>query len=116
MPIVKQQDFGTAKAPPWAKVTGGIVGMGCRPRPSKTDSVELHYHDYDEFWFVIDGKARVRTEGVEAIVQKGDVVCTRMGDEHEIIEVVEPPYTQVWIACNPRGKKRVGHLHRGKDE
>jgi mannose-6-phosphate isomerase-like protein (cupin superfamily) len=116
MPIVKREDFGTSHAPEWARVSGGIVAMGCSTRNNKTDSVEPHYHDAEEFWFVIDGKARVRTDGTEHVVEKGDVVCTKMGDEHEIVEIVEPPYTQVWIECNLRGKKRLGHLHHPQDD
>jgi len=35
-----------------------------------------------------------------------------MGEEHAILEVIEEPYTQVWLECNLRGQKRTGHLHR----
>ncbi|MBM3211684.1 cupin domain-containing protein [Candidatus Poribacteria bacterium] len=115
MPIIKWKDFGTDQAPSWAKVECGIVAMGCSTR-DKTGSVELHFHDAEEYWFVINGKARVMTEGKEYLVEKGDIVCTHKGDEHAILEVVEAPYTQVWIECNLRGKKRTGHLHRGKDD
>ena len=50
------------------------------------------------------------------IVEKGDIVCTQMGEEHAILEILETPYTQVWIECNLRGQKRRGHLHRGEDD
>ena len=116
MPIIKREDFGTERAPSWAKVAGGINAMGCSSRPDKGTSVEPHFHDSEEFWFVLDGKARVMTEGNEHIVEKGDVVCTHMGDEHAILEIVEEPYIQVWIECNVRGQKRSGHLHRGEDD
>ena len=114
MPIIKREDFGTARAPEWAKVEGGITAMGCSTR-DKAGSVEPHFHDAEEFWFVLNGKAKVMTEGKEHIVEKGDIVCTHMGDEHAILEIIETPYTQVWIECNLRGQKRRGHLHRGKD-
>lgn len=115
MPIVKREDFGTARAPDWAKIEGGICAMGCSTR-DETGSCELHFHDCDEFWFVLEGKARVVTDGDEHVVEKGDVVCTHMADEHAILEVVEAPYRQVWIECNLRGKKRRGHLHRPEDD
>ena len=115
MPIIKQGDFGTDRAPSWAKVEGGINAMGCSTRDGD-GSVEPHFHDAEEFWFVLNGKARVMTEGEEYVVQRGDIVCTHMGDEHAILEIIEPPYTQVWIECNLRGKKRKGHLHRGEDD
>jgi len=110
MPIVKQQDFGTDRAPSWAKISGGVTAMGCSTR-DKGATVELHFHDAEEFWFVLNGKAKVMTDGKEYIVEKGDVVCTHMSDEHAILEIIEPPYTQVWIECNLRGQKRRGHLH-----
>ena len=115
MPIVKQEDFGTDRAPAWCKVEEGICGMGCTPR-EKGHTAELHFHDADEFWFVIQGKARVATDGNEYTVKKGDVVCTQMGQEHAVLEILEAPYTQVWIETNLRGRKRRGHLHRGSDQ
>ena len=114
MPIVNRADFGTDRAPDWCKITAGINAMGCSTR--ETGCVEPHFHDAEEFWFVLQGKARVMTEGQEYVVETGDIVCTHMGDEHAILEVVEPPYQQVWIECNLRGRKRTGHLHRGKDQ
>jgi len=115
MPIVKREDFGTPRAPQWCKVAGGICAMGFSARdPGGT--VELHFHDYEEFWFVVKGQARVVTEGQESVAAPGDIVCTHMGEEHAILEVVQAPYQQVWIACNRRGPGRKGHLHKGKDE
>jgi len=115
MPIIKCEDFGTERAPAWVKIQGGINAMGCSTR-DKGGTVEPHFHDAEEFWFVLNGKAKVMTEGEEYIVEKGDVVCTHKGDEHAILAIAEAPYTQVWIECNLRGKKRRGHLHRGEDD
>jgi mannose-6-phosphate isomerase-like protein (cupin superfamily) len=115
MPIIQREDFGTDRAPDWCKVAGGIVAMGASRRGGD-GNVELHFHDCEEFWFVLKGKARVVTEGAEHVVEAGDIVCTKMGDEHAILEVIEAPYEQVWIECNLRGPKRPGHLHRGDDE
>lgn len=115
MPVIKREDFGTHKAPAWAKVSGGICAMGCSTR-QRGERAESHFHDAEEFWFPLKGKAKVMTEGKEYVVEQGDVVCTQMGDEHAILEIIEAPYTQVWIECNLRGKKRRGHLHRGEDE
>jgi len=111
MPIIKREDFGTDRAPDWCKVTGGIVAMGASTRDA-AGTVEMHFHDCEEFWFVLDGKARVTTEGVEHVVGPGDVVCTHMGDEHALLEILEAPYQQVWMECNLRGPRRRGHLHK----
>lgn len=114
MPIIKREDFGTERAPDWCRVAGGIVAMGASTR-DRGGTVEMHFHDCEEFWFVLAGRARVTTEGGEHVVSTGDVVCTRMGDEHAILEVLEAPYQQVWIECNLRGPRRRGHLHTGQD-
>jgi mannose-6-phosphate isomerase-like protein (cupin superfamily) len=115
MPIVKQADFGTERAPEWCGIHGGIAGMGCSTR-GVGQTIELHFHDAEEFWFVLEGKAKVMTDGQTHTVGKGDIVCTHMGTEHALLEVVEVPYTQVWLSCGLRGRKRRGHLHRGEDE
>ncbi len=114
MPVIRREDFGTDRAPPWCRIQGGVCAMGSSTR-LKDGDVEPHFHDAEEFWFVLEGKARVLTEGKEFVVEKGDVVCTHMGDEHSIPKIVEEPYRQVWIECNLRGRKRRGHLHRDTD-
>jgi mannose-6-phosphate isomerase-like protein (cupin superfamily) len=115
MPILKREDFGTGRAPGWCKIEEGICGMGVWAC-GLDGQAEPHFHDNEEFWFVIRGRARVRTEGEERAVERGDVVCTRMGDEHAVLEILEAPYEHVWVACNSRGRGRRGHLHRGVDE
>lgn len=62
MPIIGRQDFDTHRAPDRCRVTGGIVGMGVSSRAAE-GSVEPHFHDSEEFWFVTNGKARIMTEG-----------------------------------------------------
>lgn len=76
--------------------------------------VELHFHDADEYWFIIGGRARISTEGEEHEVGAGDLVCTRMGDEHEIAEVYED-LLGVYVIGELRGRKRRGHLIPGRD-
>ena len=114
MPIVKQEDFGTERAPDWCKIQGGIVAMGCSTR-EKGMTIELHFHDAEEYWFVQKGKARIITDGNEYFIEPGGVVCTHMGEEHALLEVVEAPYRQIWIQCALRDGKRQGHLHRPQD-
>ncbi|MFQ6097682.1 MAG: cupin domain-containing protein [Armatimonadota bacterium] len=115
MPIVKREDFGTDRVANWIKITDGICAMG-HSTHDESSTVEMHYHDCHEFWFVLQGRALVSTEGDEHVVGPGDVVCTRVGDEHAILKIVEPPYSQVWIECALQGRKRRGHLHRGEDD
>ena len=79
-------------------------------RAPQGSSCEVHYHDCDEYWFVVEGKARVMTEGVEWEVGPGDVVATKKGDEHAVLEVLED-VMWVFVADELRGQKRRGHLH-----
>jgi quercetin dioxygenase-like cupin family protein len=105
MPIFNAKSI--IDAPDWVKVSNYGVSI-----MKKGQTVEPHYHDCDEFWYIVSGKARVRTEGNEYIVQQGDVVCTKMGDDHELIEILEDDYVVVWIETELKGQKRIGHLHR----
>jgi len=40
------------------------------------------------------------------------LLVTRMGDEHELLEIVEDT-TYFWACTELRGLKRPGHLRRG---
>lgn len=115
MPVVTQEDFGTPRAPGWCRIEGGICGLGAWSC-GLDGRVEPHFHDCEEFWFVTRGAARIVTDGQTLVVRKGDVVCTKMGDEHALVETVDAPYEHLWVACNPRGRQRPGHLHRGVDD
>lgn len=112
MPVIRQDEFGTDRAPEWCRVAGGICGMGHWVMTADSPPVERHFHDCEEFWFVLGGRARIHNAGEDRIVGPGDVVCTPMGEEHGIEEVLEAPYSHVWIACGLRGLRREGHLHR----
>jgi mannose-6-phosphate isomerase-like protein (cupin superfamily) len=73
--------------------------------------VEPHYHDCDEWYFLIEGSMRVRSEGIEYAMRAGDVLWTPMGEEHEIL-AVDSDVTMFWLEGPLRGAKRPGHLHR----
>ncbi len=72
---------------------------------------ELHYHDCDEFVFMVEGECLMRSEGVVHTLRKGDLLVTRMGDEHELLRIVEDTI-YFWACTELRGMKRRGHLHR----
>jgi quercetin dioxygenase-like cupin family protein len=80
--------------------------------PGTPVPTDLHYHDCDEAWIIVSGKHRVLCCGQEHIVSVGDIVWTRMGEEHQLLEVIEPPYGVVWMENGLRGQKRSGHLVR----
>ncbi len=76
---------------------------------------DRHFHDADEYWIVLDGRARVMSEGQEYEIGPGDVLATKMGDEHDILEVLDGPLRIFWFEEELRGLKRPGHLHYPED-
>jgi mannose-6-phosphate isomerase-like protein (cupin superfamily) len=104
MPIIQgpNTDRETEEFPEW-----GLAHF----RAGQRNVTEAHYHDCDEFVFVIEGKSLMRAEGVTYTLGKGDVLVTRMGDEHELLEIIEDT-THFWACTELRGQKRRGHLHR----
>ncbi len=74
-----------------------------------------HFHDCDEWVFMVRGKCLMKSEGKDYILEKGDVLVTRMGDTHELVEILEDT-AYFWCETTLRGKKRKGHLMPGQDE
>ncbi|HWK79445.1 MAG TPA: AraC family ligand binding domain-containing protein [Thermomicrobiales bacterium] len=75
------------------------------------DAFDRHFHDADEYWIILSGRARVLSEGAEYEVGPGDILCTRMGDEHDILEILDGPLETFWFEDELKGQKRPGHLH-----
>ncbi len=76
---------------------------------------ELHFHDCDEYVFMVSGRMLMRSEGIDYIMEPGDVLVTRMSDEHALLEILEDT-TYFWCEGPLRGLKRPGHLHPGVHE
>jgi len=104
MPIFNSENI--KDAPDWVDISSFGIGI-----MKKENILELHYHDCDEYWFIISGKALIRTEGETFTVQKGDLVCTKMGEKHEVVQVLEEDFITLWIETRLKGQKRPGHLH-----
>jgi mannose-6-phosphate isomerase-like protein (cupin superfamily) len=93
--------------PTWSGVTSaGIFWVS-----TNGGRFDCHYHDCNEYWLVYRGKAKILTEGKEFYVKKGDIVCTKAGDEHDVLEVYEDLEAFWFEDATPEGG-RVGHLHR----
>ena len=104
MPVVRHKSLDDK--PDWLKASS--FGMF---RVPKGGEVELHYHDADEIWYVVEGRARVVSEGVEYEIGPGDLLCTGMGDEHGTLAVHEE-LLGFFLETELEGLKRSGHLHR----
>ena len=113
MPIIRtsEQPLSRDNRPDWCQVTSaGIFRV-----PRRGGRFDCHYHDFNEYWLIFQGKAKVRSEGREYYVRPGDIVCTQAGEEHDVIEVYED-LSAFWFEdpCPPGG--REGHLHRDPEK
>jgi hypothetical protein len=108
MPVIRTSEraLGADNRPDWCNVTSAgtctVLGSG---------HFDCHYHDCNEYWLIFKGKAKVMSEGREFYVKAGDIVATRAGDEHDVLEIYEH-IEAFWFedATIPGG--RAGHLYR----
>lgn len=107
MPVIR----GPENKPDWVKWSN--FGIGEVKDASRFDR---HFHDADEYWLIFSGRARVLSEGKEYEIGPGDILCTRMGDEHDVLEVLEEPFRSFFIEDELKGPRRPGHLHRPQEE
>lgn len=116
MPVIRRQTAAEqaswqARKPDWLKASAyGVF----RVRKGNPATFDRHYHDADELWYILEGRARILTEGEEYEVGAGDLVCTGMGDEHHVLEVYED-LTGFYLEGELAGRRRPGHLHRETD-
>lgn len=109
MPVIHTQStpLREGNRPPWCDITSaGIFSVPCGG-----GSFDCHYHDCDEYWLIFAGKAKVLSEGQFHYVQRGDILCTKAGEEHDVLEVYEDLEAYWFEGATPAGG-RVGHLHK----
>ena len=111
VPVIRtsEKSMGIGNRPEWSRVTR--CGLFRVTRDG--GRFDCHYHDCHEYWLVFKGKAKVMTEGDEYYVKPGDIVCTKAGDEHDVLEVYEDLAAFFIEDDTPEGG-RVGHLHRSE--
>jgi mannose-6-phosphate isomerase-like protein (cupin superfamily) len=97
--------------PEWLACTG----IGLFSVPSEGGRFDRHFHEDDELWLITRGKAKIFSDGTEHYVQAGDVVVTRAGDTHDVVEVYEALEGFFVETGHPAGG-RPGHLHRLEGE
>ncbi|HPC35383.1 MAG TPA: cupin domain-containing protein [Candidatus Marinimicrobia bacterium] len=69
-----------------------------------------HFHDCDEYWFIVKGQGIAVSERKSYTVQAGDCVITVAGEHHDF-PIVHEPILAVWFEGSLKGKKRPGHLY-----
>ncbi|MEM7336387.1 MAG: cupin domain-containing protein [Chloroflexota bacterium] len=109
MPVIRTSEkfMGKGNRPEWS----GVTSAGIFKIPTVGGRMDCHYHDCNEYWLIFKGKAKVVSEGKEYYVKPGDILCTKAGDEHDIIEVYEDLEAFWFEDETPKGG-RIGHLHR----
>ena len=113
MPVIRtsEKSMGAGNRPEWS----GVTSAGVFHVPTETGRFDCHFHDCNEYWLIFQGKAKIATEGVSFYVKKGDIVCTRAGDEHDVLEVYESLQAFWFEDATPDGG-RIGHLHRDPEK
>ncbi len=109
MPIIhtSEKPLKEGNRPAWSRATSaGVFRV-----PAQGGRFDRHHHDCDEYWLIFRGKAKVFSEGQTYYVKPGDIVCTKAGDEHDVLEVYEDLEAFWFEDATPPGG-RVGHLHR----
>ncbi len=73
--------------------------------------LEIHYHDFDEYWFIVNGHTEAETDGNQYSLKPGDVIATARGYEHGM---PNPGEAITGVAFEPQlgAGQRKGHLHR----
>jgi len=94
--------------PAWSEISKYGVN---RLKPG--DTVQLHFHDANEFWVIVSGRGLATSEGVEYELGPGDMLLTKAGDEHSLVVTEEMIAVYLYGVMPPGG--RFGYLHKGKD-
>ncbi len=113
MPVVRtsEQSLNSSNRPEWCQATSaGVFRV-----PRSGGRFDCHYHDCHEYWLIYKGKAKVSSEGREYYVKQGDIVCTKAGDEHDVLEVYED-LEGFYLEDATGAGGRVGHLHRDAEK
>jgi len=75
----------------------------------KATSFDSHYHDYDEYWVILEGSGTVVVGHDKHIVRPGDCIAVGMGHHHDF-PLVDAPVKAAALETTVLGAKRLGHL------
>ena len=113
MPVFRtsEKGMGQDNRPEWS----GVTSAGIFRVLTDNGRFDCHFHDCHEYWLIFKGKAKVLSEGQEYYVKPGDIVCTKAGDEHDVLEIYEDLEAFWFEDATPEGG-RTGHLHRDESK
>lgn len=75
----------------------------------KNTAFDAHYHDYDEYWFIIEGSGVVVVGDEKAHVRSGDCIAIGAGYHHDF-PLIDWPVKALAFEVSITGQKRLGHL------
>jgi mannose-6-phosphate isomerase-like protein (cupin superfamily) len=82
-------------------------------RPDR--DLEMHFHDYNEYWFIFRGQFEGAFDGRTHTFAPGEILVVPAGAEHGTRRPLEGVIEGVGFSTSKIGRKRQGHLHRGPD-
>ncbi len=87
---------------------------------TKEHPVEKHFHDHDETWIIMDGRATafmVDRDGrrVEFLIEKGDIWMVEAGVEHGCSPFDEGVVIFPFSGTIPVGSHKPGHYYMEKE-
>src|SRR4051794_21755348 len=111
-PIVNtlKQSMTAKNRPSWCDVTSAAVLKGMN-----TGHFDPHFHDCNEYWLICTGKMKIAIDGMPYYVKDGDIVCTKAGQVHDVLEMYEPIVGYHFEDATPPGG-RTGHLHKSDED
>lgn len=83
--------------------------IGDQVQYSRTTDFDNHFHDCDEYWFILKGSGVAYSEGIQYNFREGACIATQSGQHHDLPQVSEE-ITGIYFETTLKGLKRKGHL------
>lgn len=80
----------------------------------RNTNFDNHYHDFDEYWLILEGRGVAFSEGQFYSVGPGDLVLTQAGVNHDF-PIVHTPISALAVEVGPVESERKGHLWEWRD-
>jgi mannose-6-phosphate isomerase-like protein (cupin superfamily) len=77
------------------------------------DGEVMHYHDYHEYYVVLEGSAELEVEGERVPLRGGTVVMVEPGESHRIV-FVDPQVGARWVIIKERSEPDSKHVVSNK--
>lgn|GEM_PF-1213558 len=82
-------------------------------RPER--DLEMHFHDYNEYWFIYRGEFDAAFADETRRLRPGDMLAIPAGIEHGTRDVLAGVIEGVGFSTTRIAQRRNGHLHRDSD-